>query len=808
MFAYCMGKLSSILKHLYLLLFFLSTTSLCAQTFTVSGNIKDETNNPIPYTNILLLKAQDSTVVSGTTSNDDGKFIFNNIKADNYIIKASFISYEDNYSIINVTGDLKVPTLFLKESVESLSEIQITYKKPTLKREVDRLVFNVEKTALSEGNMMEVLRSTPGVIILNNKITVKNTTPTVYINDRKVHLSSQEIGDLLEGTNASNIKSIEVITNPPARYGAESGAVLNIIMTKNLVTGYSGSVFSNYTQGVFPKTNYGMTNYFKTSKVNLFANYSYNNRKINEENREIINYPDQEWRSDFDKNTWNETHNFSLNFDWDLNENNTLSISTNTQFLPYFKYLINNKTQITNNAIGRFNSQNLSRDNKNNLGFDFDYVHRFKGGAKLVLNSHYTTYDYSRSQDVNSDYFLVNNSFFQNNKYKTESNQDTEILTSQIDYSLPVGESGSFEAGAKYSNVKTSSAIVHNDIIGNTEVLNTANSDAFNYDETVYAGYLSFDKSWEKWSLSTGLRVEQTEIKAKSVSTSQDNDQEYLEWFPTANLGFQVSEKLNIYTNYKRSLQRPNYTSLNPFKIFLNDNTFVTGNPELKPIFINQIALGASINNKFTIDVHYSKSESNIFQIPFQDNVNNTLAYTYVNIKQREEIGFDVSANIDVTDKWFLYLGASFYNYKDIGNFFNSALELDKWSNYTVLSNDFSFLKDNSLTTNFTVTYIHKYIDGFQNVGTTIHSNLSFRKTILKGKGAISLSFSDLFNRQNYFTTTTILEPTSPFYQNNSLYQDIDDRYVKVGFRYKFGNTKLSTNERTLSVDERDRLTN
>jgi len=147
----------------------------------VSGSIKDEADNPIAYTNILLLKAQDSTIVSGTTSNEEGQFSFNNVTENEYIIKASFISYEDSYRNITVKGNLQVRSIVLKESIETLSEIQITYKKPTLKREVDRLIFNVEKTALSEGNMMEVIRSTPGVLVLDNKITIKNTIPTVYI---------------------------------------------------------------------------------------------------------------------------------------------------------------------------------------------------------------------------------------------------------------------------------------------------------------------------------------------------------------------------------------------------------------------------------------------------------------------------------------------------------------------------------------------------------------------------------------------------------------------------------------------------
>ena len=115
--------------------------------------------------------------------------------------------------------------------------------------------------------MMEMLRSTPGVLVINNTIRVKNTTPIIYINDRKVHLSGDELAQLLEGSSANSIKSIEVITNPSSKYDAESGAVLNIIMDKNLTTGYRGNIFSNYTQGVFPRYNAGMTHFYKTEKI-------------------------------------------------------------------------------------------------------------------------------------------------------------------------------------------------------------------------------------------------------------------------------------------------------------------------------------------------------------------------------------------------------------------------------------------------------------------------------------------------------------------------------------------------------------
>jgi hypothetical protein len=180
------------------------------------------------------LKASDSTTVTGTSSDEYGEYIINDIAKGSYILKTSFIGFKDNFKSIEVNDNSSNINIVLEESIEALNEVQLFFEKPTLKREADRLVFKVENTALSQGNLLEVLRSTPSVLVLENSILVKNTTPTVYINDRKVHLSSSELIELLQGTSASNIKSVEVITNPSAKYDADSGVVLNIVMSKIL----------------------------------------------------------------------------------------------------------------------------------------------------------------------------------------------------------------------------------------------------------------------------------------------------------------------------------------------------------------------------------------------------------------------------------------------------------------------------------------------------------------------------------------------------------------------------------------------
>ena len=790
----------SIKKTLFLFSFFLCSITVWTQTYSISGTVKDTANETVAFANILVIQSQDSTVVTGTSSDENGFFQMEDLKSDQYIIKTSFIGFKDDFKILNLIEDIDNIIIVLEESIEALNEVQLFFEKPTLKREADRLVFNVENTALSQGNLVEVLRSTPSVLILDNAILVKNSTPTVYINDRKVHLSSTELIELLQGSSAANIKSVEVITNPSAKYDADSGVVLNIIMSKNLITGYNGSIFSNYTQGVFPKYSAGTSHYFKGDKTNLFFNYSFNKRKDDRVDIENISYPDEEWNTVLDKNTWSESHNLGFNFDYSLNEKSNLAISANAQFLPYFKYLTRSNTDIESNSssFNKIEAQSLSRDDRQNIGVDLDYDYQINESSQISFNSHYTNYDYQRRQDVESRYFdtliVVDETAFNVN-----ANQDTNIFTSQLDYSLTLNEKSAFSTGVKFSNVKTESGNLQNDIIAGEEVLNEDNTNMFNYDEDVYAAFVDYNYNGEKFTFSAGLRAEQTNIIGVS-SNNETNKQDYLEFFPTTNFSVQVSEKVNSYMNYKRSIERPNYAYLNPFVYYLNDNTIVTGNSELKPVFTNKYSIGTTINNRFTFEVFYRKSDNNIFELPIQDNSENVIVYTPLNIDSTEEMGFDFEAYLNITDKWSLYFGSSTYNYKDKGTFSGNKIEIDQWANYSILSNDLSFLKDNSLTASLTIVYIGETVQGLQIAHTRWDTYFTMAKSLFNNKASISFSVSDFFNKQDASRTISFLD------QSSRISNDLDTRYISLGFRYKFGNTKLSTNQRSTSKEELDRL--
>ena len=212
---------------------------------------------------MLLTRASDSSYVAGTSTDDYGNFSIIPLASDDYKISITFIGYNSFESVFSLNKDWDFQNIVLDENSETLDEINIIAKKPTVTRQPDRLTFNVANTALVEGSTMQVLKSTPGVIVTDGSINVKSASATIFINNKRVQLTSNELIQLLESAPAEAIKSVEVITNPPASYDADSGVVININMSKNLISGYRGSVYGSFTQGVYPRYNFGTSQYLK-----------------------------------------------------------------------------------------------------------------------------------------------------------------------------------------------------------------------------------------------------------------------------------------------------------------------------------------------------------------------------------------------------------------------------------------------------------------------------------------------------------------------------------------------------------------
>ena len=790
-------------KRYFIYFFFLFLFNfLYSQEYSLSGTIVDANSQPISYANILLLKVADSTVYKGTSSNEQGKFLFEDVASDTYFLHISFVGFKDYQTSLSINNDQELPTIVLEETTETLNEVEIIAKRPTLKKESDRLVFNVENTALTEGSIWDVLKGTPGILMINDEITVKNSGNIIYlINEKRVYLDDQELQQLLSGTNANAVQSVEVITNPPAKFDASGGAVINITMSKNLVSGYNGNIYSNYTQGVYPRYNLGTGHFFKGDKLNVYLGYSYDYKKINRLNEEDILFTENftttgMWHSEDTRDTKSKTHNANINIDYNIDDSNTLSFSVNTTLTPYWK---KKTTSFTNAVDSIFQTVNFTSDDTKNIAVNLGYQNVNKKGNTFSTSFNYTLNDYERIQDVSSDYYDVNNMFYRNNAFVANSLQDVDIFTGQADYSMDFEDESTFEFGGKFSIISSDNDFQQY-LTNNTAQFNIDNSGIFNYSEATYAAYLSYAKSWEKWDLSLGLRSEYTKGTGDLVNV-QINDFNYLKLFPTFNLTRNFNEKHSLGVSYSKRISRPAYSELNPFQFYLKDNTYVEGNPNLLPTITQTGTISYTLNQTFTFEVYYRYEENTISELTFLDNDNNTVRYQAANLKQAVDYGFDFLTYTSLTDFWSVYIINSIFH--DEAQFFaeesgNVIQENSRWSMYSNAISYFSL--GNNFDADLSFLYISPVIQGSADVSSRMQVDINIKKTFNDGKWVASLAFNDIFDTTDFTVKNNYLN------QRNRYHATFDNQWVRLGLRYNFGNTKLQTNQGTSTQAEQDRI--
>lgn len=790
----------------FTLLFLFFQLCCFSQDITLTGVVKDVNNQPIEFANIVLSSAQDDSILKGTTSNESGEFIFENITAGAYKLQISFIGFQTYNQELNISSDSILNDIVLQVSTEALNTVNIIAKTPTFTKQSDRIIFNIEQTSLTEGSMMDVLKSTPGILIMNDEISVRNSSNIIYlINDKRVYLSGNDLQQLLSGTSANNVQEVEVITNPPAKYDAEGAAVINIKMSKNLITGYNGSLFGNYTQGIYPRYSAGMSHFYKTDKLNVFANYAYNQEKINRYNSGTVNFIENgskvgQWKDEVDRNTSSKTHNATINIDYDINDYNTLSFSANGSLTPYWK----RKTEMETQAIdSSFTSLNDTDDSTTNLAFNVDYVNESKSGHTLSVNLHHTNYDYDRYQDISSQYFDMNNLFSRENQFYSDSDQKTYIYSGQADYSLPL-ETIALEMGVKVSQIDSRSKVLQVNYTNALEEIDYDNSGVFNYNELNYAAYISGSKSWENWQLSAGLRGEYTNAEGDVSNTNTTNTFDYFKLFPTVNITHDFNENHSLGLSYGKRIQRPTYSSLNPFKYYFNDYTYLQGNPNLQPTISQLATLSYTFKQTYTFELYYRYEDNPTSELVFQENNSNQLFYLPVNLDKSVDFGFDFMTYKPITNVWSIYFINSIFHETAYFNALQSGNTIETnetWALYSNFMNFFTFLEDRSLNADVSILYMSPMINGSSDVSSRTQVDIGVKKSFKDGKWVASLKASDIFRTTDFTVKNKYLN------QDNSYYSRFDNQWVRVGLRYNFGNTRLTTNEKEAkALKERNRL--
>ena len=787
---------------------------LTAQDFSVSGKVTDSENVPISFVNVLVYGNKEEAPLKGTTTDEDGSFFFKNLPEGVYTLNFSYIGFEDFQQTVQLYSNKNLGNLVLKEDQQMLDEMVVVAKLPTIRKTPGKLVFEVENTSFSVGNTMDLLKKTPGIIVTGENIQVKMSTPVIYINGKRVYLSSEEIYSLLQNTDAAAIKSVEVITNPSSKYDAEAGTVLNIIMSKTISVGYKGSVNATYEQGIYPKYTLGTSQFYKNNWLNVYASYSFSKKKENKNDENYIRFfqPDEVstksiWETDFNRITEYDNHNGNVVLDFMLDEKNTISLTSNVSLTPKVNYHNNGNSLIFNpqrQLDSTITTLSYVDYEKQNLTFALDYNRVLNdNGATLAVSANNIYYDNTQNQSVDSDYLLPNGELLRNNSFYTNANQNSDIFTGQADISSELW-GGTFEAGFKFSSINTESKLNFFDIVNSATTFNNSLSDDFNYKENIYAEYINFEKDWEKWSIALGLRGEYTDVDAISRSLGEVNNQQYFDFFPSTSFHYTINENNGIGLSYSRSVQRPRYQSLNPFKYYITERNFNSGNPKLVPAIEDKITLTFDHKGKLFFELYYQNVANSLDILVLQNNENSTLSSVDANMIKSYQYSFDITYFNSLNSWWWMHFNTSSFYLANEFYALQSAPETytnDTFGQYIFLTNHFTLSKDRSFTADLTGKYISNFVFGNRYFKNQSFVNISFRKDLWNKRASLTLGVDDVFDKLKDMAST------SRYYnQDNYFYTNLEYRLFRLGFKYNFGNARLRDNNKQIETDEGDRL--
>lgn len=796
-----------------LLSFFLFLTVLLhAQGHQISGSVQlKKEANPSGISVLLFQKGKDAFYKAEIT-NKTGAFTFKNIPTGDYTISVSHIGYA-NYtsSIIAMNGtDVTLPTISLNEKSQELSEVTIKTKKPMIQVLADKTVFNVQNTINATGSSgFDLLRKAPGVIIDNNDnlIVEGKMGILIYIDGKQSYLTGTDLTGYLKTLQASDIDSIEIITQPSSKFDAAGTAgIINIKLKRNKNFGTNGSASSGTNIGKYMTSINSLSLNNRNKKSNLYGNYS--NRFGDD--YEFINIHRVQSDINFDsksktKSTTN-ANNVKLGYDYYANSKNTFGVIVSGNFNNSFD---NTKTRTpirdvnapVNDSV--LAAKSISQNKTYNLYSNINYKYADTTGTSLNIDLDYGKYDRKKDNYQPNTYYANDETTILNENNSFQNTPVTiDIATFKTDYERNLFK-GTFSVGVKTSFVTTDNTLEYFDVTSGNYTLNPNRSNQFTYKENVNAGYINYNRTFKKFNFQFGLRVENTVSDGKLTALiPSDNERvkrNYTDYFPSGGITYEMNAKNSWALIYSKRIERPNYESLNPFEYQLDELSFMRGNPFLKPKYTDNVKLSHTYNYKLTTSVSYSYVRDYFAQVIEAFGQSKSFL-TSRNVADEQVINIGVSYPFDVNKWWSVYLSVNGFQSKYIST--NPSFISVKQETLSLYGqNNFSLPKGINLE--ISGWYSSPSIWGGTFKTTSIGSlDLAVQKQFLNKKLKARLAVSDVLYTSPWHGRTKYATVSIDGNGGN------DSRQVRFNLSYNFGNDKVkkSRQRETGLEDEKNRL--
>lgn len=680
--------------------------------------------------------------------------------------------------------------------VKTIEAVSLEGNKKIIERKVDRLVYNVQNSMVSQGSSgTEILSNTPMLKVEEDKGLLSiagKSGVSVMVNDRMLNLSGSELMNYLKNLRSENIAKIEVITTPPAKYEAQGNSgIINIVLKKNQNTGWSGYLNNYYKQVTF--AGFGGTAGLNYQNEKVKASLKF--RGYDEEKQSIENYTvisNQSSVSRDQRRDMNDGLGINVSLDYSLSDKSTIGLiydmartHSNMDIHSFQNYFTDDISTLKTATESKHRSTSDSQ--MLNLYFDQKF-----GEHKLSLGANY----YGNSPDTNVNFITTDLADHSTQIVRNLSLVDYTIYSGQADLTLNL-KGLQLETGVKYSQFSNRSDIGYFNLVNSDYIIDPKRSNLFDYDEKNYAAYISASKDFgEKWSAKFGLRYEYAQTTGFSATTQSQSENNYGKLFPTAYISYKANKNNQFSMNYSRRINRPNFRALDPFRWYSNPLSYYAGNPSLQPSFNHNLELNYIFKNKFSANLYYQRSTDNFDQITFLDGI--YLNSTYQNYYDQDNYGLNLTYTDTFFKIWESNISTSFsYSETQITNF--NASPKNGQSIYYSANNTFRLNKTKTLY--FFLNYWQSLPSksGNSTSKSSAGLNAGIKVSLMEKALQMNLSVNDIFRQGGY--------RGSVYFTNNTQSFDNywDARKLTVSITYNFGNQKVKSNSRTVNFKEKER---
>jgi len=765
--------------------------STAQTTVEITGSlIENNSSQPIPYATVVVKDKITKQNITGIISDDNGKFMVLS-PTPNFYLEISFIGFETKtiteFKIQG--GKTNIGALKLIPDNQKLNEIVVTAQTSKTTFKLDKRVFNVGKDFSTSGaSALEVLNNVPSVnVSIEGDVSLRGSAGVQILINGKPSVLADQSSNALGTITADMIESIEVITNPSAKYEASGTAgILNIILKKEEKRGWNGSVSAN--TGSPDNHSLGLSINRRTDDFNFFAQMGAGYRSLpqNAENTnqnliidEVILSQGKEFR--------NETFfNITLGTDYHINAFNVLTLSGN------FAYEIEDQPSAyqfrildtNDDLISSWSREENTAATNPKYQFELNYKKQFKTNKEHSLQVSALGSFFGKDQESKFINTLITGADI-TNAQQTETDFQQADYTFKADYVNPLTEIYTIETGVQYVINDVGNDFEVRDLVDDSYVINENLTNNFDWKQNVLGLYVTTAYEKDKFGVKLGLRVEQTDLKTLLTTTNERNAQNYTNVFPSFHSSYKISDNTSIQAGYSRRIFRPRLWDLNPFFNIRNNFNIRAGNPNLQPEFtdsyeltsiykIGKASLSSSLYYRYTTQVVERIST-------FEDNVTFS---SPENIGTNSSVGFEMNGKFS-PNKWLTLTGDFNLNYFDrIGTFENQDFDFSgsQWSS--------RMGSKIGLPADIDIEFTGNYQSGFETVqgeqSGYAFLDLGVRKKIFKGKVILNLGVRDLFKSR--IQERFVNQPTFESYSFSQR-----GRFITFGISYGFGKGEAMT---------------